>query len=67
MVVVGLHPSFDVQTLRRQLIARKNDVSEKVLFSLDDKNHSRIEPGLEPHVCVCLKCKASKICWVQPG
>lgn len=50
MVVVGLHPSFDVRTLGRQLIAWKNDVSEKVLFSLDHKNRSCIEPALEPQV-----------------
>lgn len=49
MVVVGLHPTFDVQTLRKQLIARKNEVSDKLQLSLD-KNHSRVEPNLEPQV-----------------
>ncbi|KAL9224667.1 hypothetical protein vseg_000682 [Gypsophila vaccaria] len=50
MVVVGLHPSFDAQILRRRLIARKSEGSGKFRFALSGHNHTRVEPNFEPQV-----------------
>ncbi|WCJ42778.1 DENN (AEX-3) domain-containing protein [Euphorbia peplus] len=44
MVVVGLHPNCDLQTLQRQYVARKLD------SALGCQNQSRVEPVLEPQV-----------------
>ncbi|XP_074273614.1 uncharacterized protein LOC141597157 isoform X2 [Silene latifolia] len=50
MVVVGLHPSFDTQILRKRLIAKKSEGSGKFRFALSGQNHSRVEPNFEPQV-----------------
>ncbi|KAH9617253.1 hypothetical protein KSS87_020782 [Heliosperma pusillum] len=50
MVVVGLHPSFDTQILRKRLIAKKSEGSGKFRFALSGHNHSRVEPNFEPQV-----------------
>ncbi|CAL9224824.1 unnamed protein product [Arabidopsis halleri] len=51
VVVVGLHPNCDIQTLERQFIARKSEGSSGRLRSaLVSQNHSRVEPSLEPQV-----------------
>ncbi|XP_037493006.1 uncharacterized protein LOC105637951 [Jatropha curcas] len=50
MVVVGLHPNCDLQTLHRQYVARKSEVSGRLQSSLGSQNQSRVEPILEPQV-----------------
>uniref|UniRef100_A0A803MG80 cDENN domain-containing protein n=1 Tax=Chenopodium quinoa TaxID=63459 RepID=A0A803MG80_CHEQI len=50
MVVVGLPPSFDAQSLRKRLLARKTEGSGKFRIALSGHNHSRVEPNFEPQV-----------------
>uniref|UniRef100_A0A803M8G6 cDENN domain-containing protein n=1 Tax=Chenopodium quinoa TaxID=63459 RepID=A0A803M8G6_CHEQI len=50
MVVVGLPPSFDAQSLRKRLLARKSEGSGKFRIALSGHNHSRVEPNFEPQV-----------------
>ena len=55
MVVVGLDPSFDVQTLRKWLKAKKCEVSGRLRFSLSSRSHSRVERSFEPQVIIQTK------------
>lgn len=50
MVVVGLPPSFDAQTLRKRLLARKSEGSGKFRIALSGHNQSCVEPSFEPQV-----------------
>ncbi|KAI4335225.1 hypothetical protein L6164_013892 [Bauhinia variegata] len=49
MVVVGLHPNCDIQSLQRQYVVRRSD-SGKVRSALGCQNQSRVEPNFEPQV-----------------
>ncbi|KAM7257898.1 hypothetical protein ACFE04_013639 [Oxalis oulophora] len=50
VVVVGLHPNCDIQSLQRQYIDRKSEGSGRLRSALSGQNHSRVEPNLEPQV-----------------
>ncbi|KNA07225.1 hypothetical protein SOVF_173800 [Spinacia oleracea] len=50
MVVVGLPPSFDAQSLRKRLLSRKSEGSGKFRIALNGYNHNRVEPNFEPQV-----------------
>ncbi|KAI4344595.1 hypothetical protein L6164_011802 [Bauhinia variegata] len=49
MVVVGLHPNCDVQSLQRQYVTRRSD-SGKLRSALSYQNQCRVEPSFEPQV-----------------
>ncbi|CAH9065928.1 unnamed protein product, partial [Cuscuta europaea] len=50
MVVVGLHPSCDIQALQSLYFSRKSEGSGRFRGSIGGQNHSRVEPNLEPQV-----------------
>ncbi|CAK9140998.1 unnamed protein product [Ilex paraguariensis] len=50
MVVVGLHPNCDLQTLQKQYIARKSEGSGRFRSALSGQYQSRVEPNYEPQV-----------------
>ncbi|MCL7039849.1 hypothetical protein MKW94_000831 [Papaver nudicaule] len=50
MVVVGLHPNTDVQTLQNMILARKSEGSGKLRSALGCNHSARVEPNLEPQV-----------------
>ncbi|KAK2974963.1 hypothetical protein RJ640_009122 [Escallonia rubra] len=50
MVVVGLHPSCDVQALEKQYFGRKSEGSGRFRSALGGQHQSRVEPNLEPQV-----------------
>ncbi|KAI5415270.1 hypothetical protein KIW84_040637 [Lathyrus oleraceus] len=50
IVVVGLHPNCDVQTLHRQFVDRKFEESAKLRSALGCQNQSLVEPNIEPQV-----------------
>lgn len=52
MVVVGLHPSCDIQALERQYVVRKSEGSGKLRSALGYQNQSRVEPNVEPQVLI---------------
>lgn len=52
IVVVGLHPNCDVQTLHRQFVDRKFEESAKLRSALGCQNQSLVEPNIEPQVVI---------------
>ncbi|CAI0627847.1 unnamed protein product [Linum tenue] len=50
MVVVGLSPNSDVQSLQRQFCSRRSEGSGRLQTTLGSQNQSRVEPLLEPQV-----------------
>ncbi|XP_058756545.1 uncharacterized protein LOC131629762 isoform X2 [Vicia villosa] len=50
IVVVGLHPNCDVQTLHRQFVDKKFEESAKLRSALGCQNQSLVEPNIEPQV-----------------
>ncbi|KAJ8568766.1 hypothetical protein K7X08_030988 [Anisodus acutangulus] len=50
MVVVGLHPSCDIQALQRLYFSRKLDGPGRLRSALGGQSQSRVEPNLEPQV-----------------
>lgn len=50
MVVVGLHPSCDIQALQRVYFSRKLDGPGRFRSALGGQSQSRVEPNLEPQV-----------------
>ncbi|CAN0839349.1 hypothetical protein LINGRAHAP2_LOCUS2548 [Linum grandiflorum] len=50
MVVVGLPPNCDAQSLQRQFFARKSEGSGRLQTTIASQNQSRVEPILEPQV-----------------
>lgn len=50
MVVVGLHPSCDIQALQRLYFSRKLDGPGRFRSALGGQSQSRVEPNLEPQV-----------------
>ncbi|XP_060190142.1 uncharacterized protein LOC132619210 isoform X3 [Lycium barbarum] len=50
MVVVGLHPSCDIQALQRLYFSRKLDGPGRLRSALGSQSQSRVEPNLEPQV-----------------
>jgi hypothetical protein len=51
IVVVGLHPNYDIKTLQKQYSSRKSEGSGRFLSALSSsQNQSRVEPNLEPQV-----------------
>ncbi|CAI0387842.1 unnamed protein product [Linum tenue] len=50
MVVVGLPPNSDVQSLQRQFCSRRSEGSGRLQTVLGSQNQSRVEPLLEPQV-----------------
>lgn len=52
MVVVGLHPNYDIQALQRQYPDRKSNGSGKLSRAHGYQNQSRVEPNVEPQVLI---------------
>ncbi|CAK8563990.1 unnamed protein product [Lathyrus sativus] len=50
IVVVGLHPNCDVQTLHTQFVDKKFEESAKLRSALGCQNQSLVEPNIEPQV-----------------
>ncbi|GMP45961.1 hypothetical protein CsSME_00014293 [Camellia sinensis var. sinensis] len=50
MVVVGLHPNYDIQALQKQYFGRKSEGSGKFRSAFSGQHQSRVEPNLEPQV-----------------
>ncbi|KAJ8526541.1 hypothetical protein K7X08_029018 [Anisodus acutangulus] len=50
MVVVGLHPSCDIQALQRLYFSRKLDGPGRLRSAIGGQSQSRVEPNLEPQV-----------------
>ncbi|PWA95528.1 DENN (AEX-3) domain-containing protein [Artemisia annua] len=50
MVVVGLHPSCDIQALKRQYFGRRPEGSGRLRSALSGQHQFRVEPNLEPQV-----------------
>lgn len=54
MIVVGLHPSVDVQALQKLVLEKNNEDSKKKRGLLNNNVQVQAEPNLEPQVL--LKC-----------
>lgn len=50
MVVLGLHPNTDIQTIQQQIFGRRSEVSGKWRSALSGQHQARVEPNLEPQV-----------------
>ncbi|GAA0168933.1 hypothetical protein Leryth_002338 [Lithospermum erythrorhizon] len=50
MVVVGLHPECDIQTVKNLYFGKKSEGSGRFRGSLNGSHQSRVEPNLEPQV-----------------
>ncbi|KAF5179229.1 DENN (AEX-3) domain-containing protein [Thalictrum thalictroides] len=50
MVVLGLHPNTDIQTLQQQIFGRRSEGSGKWRSALGGQNQARVEPNIEPQV-----------------
>ncbi|KAK4337974.1 hypothetical protein RND71_042461 [Anisodus tanguticus] len=50
MVVVGLHPSCDIQAFQRLYFSRKLDGPGRLRSAIGGQSQSRVEPNLEPQV-----------------
>ncbi|GJS72530.1 hypothetical protein Tco_0705371 [Tanacetum coccineum] len=48
MVVVGLHPSCDIQALKRQYFGRRPEGPGRLRSALSGQHQFRVEPNLEP-------------------
>ncbi|CAK9144173.1 unnamed protein product [Ilex paraguariensis] len=50
VVVAGLHPNCDLQTLHKQYFGRKSEGSGRFRSALSGQYQSRVEPNIEPQV-----------------
>ncbi|GJT87301.1 DENN (AEX-3) domain-containing protein [Tanacetum coccineum] len=50
MVVAGLHPSCDIQALKRQYFGRRPEGPGRLRSALSGQHQFRVEPNLEPQV-----------------
>ncbi|KAL5698349.1 hypothetical protein ACHQM5_029399 [Ranunculus cassubicifolius] len=50
MVVLGLHPNTDIQTIQHQIFGRRSEGPGKWRSALGGQNQARVEPNLEPQV-----------------
>ncbi|XP_071715418.1 uncharacterized protein [Rutidosis leptorrhynchoides] len=50
MVVVGLHPSCDINALQRQYFGRRSEGPGRLRNALSGQHQFRVEPNLEPQV-----------------